>query len=278
MDIFKHRIDLNFFLSQKKKAGNKIGFVPTMGALHDGHLSLIKACAASCDVVVVSIFVNPTQFNNASDFDLYPRMPETDLKLIESITDVVYLPEVSDLFQENEPLLPESIIYPLNQSFEGSFRPGHYAGVITVVHKLFDAVMPDVAFFGQKDFQQVLVISKMTAQLHPTISIVTIPTKRTETGLAMSSRNLRLNEQELETASNIYVVLNNIKQDWNNGNKTEEALEINGIEKLVSLGIEVEYLSIVNSQDLTKGELNMPKVLLFAGYVGGVRLIDNVML
>ena len=278
MDIFKHRIDLNFFLSQKKKAGNKIGFVPTMGALHDGHLSLIKACAASCDVVVVSIFVNPTQFNNASDFDLYPRMPETDLKLIESITDVVYLPEVSDLFQENEPLLPESIIYPLNQSFEGSFRPGHYAGVITVVHKLFDAVMPDGAFFGQKDFQQVLVISKMTAQLHPTISIVTIPTKRTETGLAMSSRNLRLNEQELETASNIYVVLNNIKQDWNNGNKTEEALENNGIEKLVSLGIEVEYLSIVNSQDLTKGELNMPKVLLFAGYVGGVRLIDNVML
>jgi pantoate--beta-alanine ligase len=205
-------------------------------------------------------------------------MPETDLKLIESITDVVYLPEVSDLFQENEPLLPESIIYPLNQSFEGSFRPGHYAGVITVVHKLFDAVMPDVAFFGQKDFQQVLVISKMTAQLHPTISIVTIPTKRTETGLAMSSRNLRLNEQELETASNIYVVLNNINQDWNNGNKTEEALENNGIEKLVSLGIEVEYLSIVNSQDLTKGELNMPKVLLFAGYVGGVRLIDNVML
>lgn len=278
MDIFKHRIDLNFFLSQKKKAGNKIGFVPTMGALHEGHLSLIKACAASCDVVVVSIFVNPTQFNNASDFDLYPRMPETDLKLIESITDVVYLPEVSDLFQENEPLLPEAIIYPLNQSFEGSFRPGHYAGVITVVHKLFDAVMPDVAFFGQKDFQQVLVISKMAAQLHPTISIVTIPTKRTETGLAMSSRNLRLNEHELESASNIYIVLNNIKQDWNNGNKAEEALENNGIEKLVSLGIEVEYLSIVNSQDLTKAELNMPKVLLFAGYVGGVRLIDNVML
>jgi len=278
MDIFKRRTDLNFFLLQKNEAGKKIGFVPTMGALHEGHLSLVKACAVSCDVVVVSIFVNPTQFNNATDFDLYPRMPEIDIQLLNGFADVVYLPEVSDLFQENEKLLSEDLINPLNHLFEGTFRPGHYAGVITVVHKLFDATIPAEAFFGQKDYQQVLVISKMANQLHPHIKITTIETQRTESGLAMSSRNLRLSENELETASHIYAELYFIKQVWISGVKQIEKLEKAGIEKLNTLGIEVEYLSIVNASDLNKGDAQSPKVLIFAGYVGGVRLIDNIML
>lgn len=278
MDIFKHRTDLNFFLLREKQLGKKIGFVPTMGALHEGHLRLIKTCKESCDVVVASIFVNPTQFNNSSDFDLYPRMPEKDLLMLEGFADVVYLPEVSDLFENQEALLPEELITPLNQMFEGTYRPGHYAGVITVVHKLFNAVMPDEAFFGQKDFQQVLVIEKMTQQLHPSIRIITVPTERTESGLAMSSRNLRLSTEQLEIASHIYQVLMEIKHQWNTGNKDVSKLEHESKAKLQLSNIVVEYLSIVNIKDLLNGHVDLPKVVLFAGFVGEVRLIDNVLL
>lgn len=258
-----------------------LGFVPTMGALHEGHLSLIKTSQAICSHTLASIFVNPTQFNDPKDFEKYPRTTESDIAALQSIQcDALFLPSVEEMYQN--PLLsvePFDIGY-LDTILEGAKRPGHYQGVATIVEKLFKAVQPHKVFMGLKDFQQVKVVEKLVMARKFPLEIIGCPTLREANGLAMSSRNMRLPETAKEKASCIYRCLSYTIE--NKGQKTP--LEI--LEKAKTLHLNLpeltlEYLELRNAQDLS--EISMDKwgdhisyVALFAGWLEGVRLIDNM--
>lgn len=274
MHIFFYKKDLNFFLTPLKEQGKTIGFVPTMGALHEGHLSLVNESNTKNDITVVSIFVNKTQFNNPADYEKYPRMPDQDFKLLDGLAQVVFYPSHDDLYEGDKELLKEKLISPLNLIFEGKFRPGHFAGVITVVHKLFDAVQPHRAYFGLKDYQQVLVIKKMSALLHKDIEIVALPTIRMENGLAMSSRNLLLSPENQQKASIIYRTFQQAKVLWKENQSLDSIIESSS-KRIESAGIKVEYFAIVDAETLGEASQKRHKVMLFAGYLGEVRLIDN---
>ena len=190
MEIVRKIADLQDIIAEAKNNGKRIGLVPTMGALHEGHLTLVRRCKEDNDICVVSVFVNPTQFNNPVDLDKYPRTPEKDSALLESVgCDIVFMPEAEEVYPE-----PDTRIFDLGEIdkvMEGKMRPGHFNGVCQVVSKLFDYVKPHVSYFGEKDFQQVAVIRKMTKDLGLDLDIVQVPIVREESGLAMSSRNMR---------------------------------------------------------------------------------------
>ena len=260
-----------------RKGGKTIGFVPTMGALHAGHVSLIEAARQKCDYVVVSIFVNPTQFGPNEDFDKYPRPIEEDLKKCEEAgADLVFNPTPREMYPEKN--ITWVNVEKLTDNLCGRSREGHFRGVTTVCAKLFNIVTPDFAFFGQKDAQQAIVIKRMVADLNMPLEIVVCPIVREENGLAMSSRNKYLSPQEREDAAYIYKSLLKCGEMIDEGcRKTETIIAQmrNILEQKVS--IKIEYVSIVDEKTLENIEIIQDKALAaIAVRIGSTRLIDNI--
>lgn len=265
-------------LSILKNKGQTIGVVPTMGALHDGHISLVSQAKEMCDYVVVSIFVNPTQFNNASDLEKYPRTLKEDVERLEqSGADFVFIPDISEIYPPGYKS-PEIDLGNLDKVMEGKFRPGHFQGVVEVVKRLFEIIQPDFAYFGKKDFQQVAIIKYMTHIFQLPVTIVECPIIRTENGLAMSSRNSRLSEDEQRQALAIYNTLAFAKQ--NVKNHTPKELMEKCIKMLEESPLKPEYVEIVHptSLELLSDQWVEGAVCSIAAYCGEVRLIDNMVL
>lgn len=278
MKIFTSKQELSEYLKARKEEGKSIGFVPTMGALHQGHLSLIEIAAHNTDVVVCSIFVNPTQFNDPEDLAKYPRPVETDIEKLQSAKcDVLFLPAVSEMYSGDENWHID--LGYLETILEGKYRPGHYQGVTQIVKKLFDIVEPDKAFFGQKDFQQVKVIAKLVDICQMRIEIVMCPILREDDGLAMSSRNIHLSNVERSQALTLSKAL--MQAQINFKDKSIQELEKEAQQYLdQSEGVELEYFEICNSDTLlpaeSKDEAGL--VALVAAKVGRTRLIDNIII
>lgn len=277
MDIIKTVTELKNWLDECRKGVKSVGFVPTMGALHKGHGDLVNYSVKENDITVVSIFVNPTQFNNSDDLDLYPRTPEKDYDLLNGLgVDIVFYPSVREIYPK-----PDNRVFDfggLDKVLEGEYRPGHFNGVAQVVSKLFNIVMPDKAYFGEKDFQQLAIVKQMVKQLNMTVEIIGIPIVREQSGLAMSSRNQRLTEEEKITASAIYRVL---KESVSMITEySPEIISSRVVEELNSIaGLRVEYFSIVDSVSLeTVTSWNSAESIVgcIAVYCGEVRLIDNI--
>lgn len=269
--------ELREAISRLKSGVKSVGFVPTMGALHDGHVSLVEKCSSVNDICVVSIFVNPTQFNNKEDLKKYPRTVEQDLAILEKAgADVVFTPSADEVYPE-----PDNRIFDfgmLDKVMEGQFRPGHFNGVAQVVSRLFDMVKPDRAYFGEKDFQQLAIIRDMVKALKMPVEIIPMPIKREESGLAMSSRNQRLTDVQRTEATNINRVLSETK-GWV-ATKTIAEVQSFVIDSLNRYEwLEVEYFEIVNGttlQSLTRWDDTDYAVGCIAVFCGDVRLIDNV--
>lgn len=278
MVIFNEIAPLKAFLKEKKQAGKSIGLVPTMGALHAGHLSIIDVSRRDNDVTVCSIYVNPTQFNNANDLRLYPRTLDKDTKSLEKVEcDVLFYPNNSEMYKA--PSLLKFDFAHLDKVMEGQFRPGHFSGVALVVSKLFNIVEPDNAYFGQKDWQQFTVISQLAEELKFNLQLHSIPTLRETDGLAMSSRNLRLDDAQRQSAIFFYTALNAAKKAFQDGQSVAEVKSM--IESFASShdGVRLEYFEVADSKNLNVLEnvkaANRP-IMCIAGFVGDVRLIDNM--
>jgi len=268
---------LNLALQPVRCNGDSIGFVPTMGALHEGHATLMRQSIAENDCTVVSLFVNPTQFNNSEDLRLYPRTPEEDQLLLEQLgVDLLFVPSVEEVYPE--PDHRQFDFGMLDKVMEGRFRPGHFNGVAQVVSRLFSFVQPDKAYFGEKDLQQLAIVRAMTSMLHIPVEIVGVPIVREQSGLAMSSRNQRLSPLEREHASQIYQVLSDsLLQKKDNAPQALASWVIGEINNVP--GLRVEYYEIVDGyslQPLTSWEESDWPVGCAAVYCGEVRLIDNI--
>lgn len=276
MNIVKTISELDATLAVVK--GQKVGFVPTMGALHEGHLQLVKRAVAECDYCVVSIFVNPTQFNNASDLAKYPRTLEADLAMLQAVgCNLVFAPEKNAMYADNE--LQTTFEYNfegLDEVMEGKFRPGHFNGVVQVVSKLFNLVKPTKAYFGEKDFQQLAIIHHMVKTLGFDVEVIDCPIVRETSGLAMSSRNERLTVEQRENAAHISKVLFESQTKTTTMTPAElMAWVTSEINKNPYL--ETEYFDIVDSKTLqTIQQWNTAAVGCVAVFCGEVRLIDNV--
>ena len=264
--------------------GLKVGLVPTMGALHEGHLSLIKKAKEACDKVVVSVFVNPIQFGPSEDFDKYPRTLDKDMELCNSVgVDAVFAPTPAEMYGGESKLSNDTLTYVCPPFFYvnklcGKTRTGHFDGVCTVVLKLFNIVQPDCAFFGQKDAQQVIIIKKMVNDLNVPIEIVQCPIVREESGLALSSRNKYLSEQGKKDALVLSSILNNIKKCYKKGITDVSALKETAYSFLTDKH-DMEYLEILDKNTLEEQEkANDDSIALIACRVEGVRLIDNIYL
>lgn len=279
MEIFRNRKPLQDYIERQKEMGKKIGFAPTMGALHEGHISLYKAARAENDLVISSVFVNPTQFNNASDLEKYPRDTEGDIEILKKsgFVDAVYIPRITDIYPDG----PKSDDYRfdgLENEMEGAARPGHFNGVGTVVEELFSQIRPDSAYFGEKDFQQLAIIRKMVSNKKLPVKIVGVPTVREESGLAMSSRNQRLSYQQREAAKVIHETLVKVN-DWF---RIVTIPEINSRVKEIfenEKGMVLEYFKIVNEDTLKETDFfykDQNFRAFIAVFVGEVRLIDNM--
>jgi pantoate--beta-alanine ligase len=251
--------------SYLKSSGKSIGFVPTMGALHEGHLALIEASRSACDLTVCSIFVNPTQFNDPTDFDKYPITLEADLeKLQEAGCDVVFYPSVSEMYPNGTADLKSYDLGFLETILEGKYRPGHFQGVCVVVDLLLQAVQPTKLYMGEKDYQQIAVVQKMLELTNSSVELVRCPTVRSAEGLALSSRNARLSEEQKVQALAIYKGFNLPSES-----AFKQSLLDNGFES-------IDYVACVDPQTLQEkpyGE--KPCLILVAAFIGGVRLIDN---
>lgn len=282
MLIIKRKSDLVHYLSREAFKGKNIGFVPTMGALHQGHLSLIQQSNAASDLTIVSIFVNPTQFNDPADFDKYPVTIEQDIYQLEHIgCDVLFLPAVSEIYPEGlqASKMQHYDLGYLETVFEGKYRPGHFQGVCQVVHRLLDIVRPDVLYMGQKDYQQCMVISKLLQLISCPAKLVIGNTLREPDGLAMSSRNMRLSDEERTMATGIYNTLTYIKENIRPGSTSVIIDE--GLKMLEQNGFNADYLAVADANNLTPlpywdGKTDI--VIITAAYLGSVRLIDNMVL
>ncbi len=278
MFLFKEIHALQVFLREKEENQQQIGFIPTMGSLHAGHLSLVESCKKNGQLAVVSIFINPTQFNQQSDFDLYPRELEKDMEqLFDAGCDVLFHPDVAEIYPNG--FANETFDFGLiTNSLEGFYRPGHFNGVITVVRKLMDIVNPHSLYLGQKDFQQCAVIRHVLNVYGYRSKLHIIPTSREKSGLAMSSRNARLNEQELKEATVLYKALNDIK---NNLHKVE-AVKLEDLAKMeIAQKLQPEYVALVDYdtlEPLAGHDNHKKKVALVAAWCGKVRLIDNIII
>ncbi|GCC52568.1 pantoate--beta-alanine ligase [Chryseotalea sanaruensis] len=280
MEIFREIKPLRAFLREKNKAGFLIGFVPTMGALHEGHLSLIEASKKLGCFTVCSIFVNPAQFNNADDLKKYPRNIEEDIKLLEEAKcDALFAPNADEIYPH--PSNTHFDFGSLGTTMEGEFRPGHFSGVALVVSKLFHIIEPDHAFFGQKDWQQVTIINQLVKDLNFDIQLHPITTLREKDGLAMSSRNQRLTEDQRSKSIVFYQSLLDCKARLEAGERLDKIAPFikNKIEQDSELRL--EYLQLANRENLSSlNSVEEPNnaVLCIAGFVGDVRLIDNILL
>lgn len=280
MIIFKTRQSLHQYLEFCRSNQRTIGFVPTMGALHQGHLELIKTAAARCQVVVCSIFINPTQFNDPADFQKYPKTIEADIRLLEaSNTTVLFLPEVEELYPSGTSELEHYDLGYLETVLEGSFRPGHFQGVAQVMRRLLQAVNADFLFMGQKDYQQCMVVNRLLQLTNSHTALLTCPTVREADGLAMSSRNKRLNAQERQNATAISRSLTYLRQHLKPGKL--DSLKAEAQRQLLAHGFKVDYVEFANSDTLELiNEWNgtMPLVALIAAFQNEVRLIDNMLM
>lgn len=271
--------ELKTLLASARQEGKKIGLVPTMGALHRGHASLVERCVAENDLSVVSVFLNPTQFNDKVDLEKYPRTLEADCALMEEVgASIVFAPSVSEMYPEED---LRRFSYPgVDSVMEGAFRPGHFNGVCQIVSKLFYIVEPDRAYFGEKDFQQIAVIKAMVADLKLPVEIIPCPVIREESGLAMSSRNTLLSDEERQTAAQIYQVLKKSKLFAANHSLADtRSYVIDTINSVV--GLEVQYFSIVDGdtmQDLDRWDESDSIVGCITVFCGAapIRLIDHI--
>lgn len=277
MEVVKSTESVRVLMKAARSEGNKVGFVPTMGALHVGHISLIEAATKECDFVVVSIFVNPTQFSPGEDFEKYPRPLEADLDICrKGGVDVVFVPTPEQMYPTEN--ITWVNVEKLTETLCGEFRPGHFRGVATVCAKLFNIVGPDVAYFGQKDAQQAVVIKRMVADLNMPLDIVVCPTVREESGLAVSSRNKYLTEEQKKDSTLIYKSLQKCREmidagTTDTGTITAEMLKI--LSQAPS--IQIEYVSIVDAENLQKLDKIIGKILAaVAVRIGPARLIDNI--
>ena len=264
-------------ISHKKET--KVGLVPTMGALHEGHLSLVRAARRENDIVLVTIFVNPTQFGPEEDFLQYPRNIERDLDLLKKEdVDIVLIPTVDEMYPDGFSTTVN--IGKLSEKFEGQFRPGHFNGVATVVTKLLSICRPNAAYFGAKDAQQCAVITKINKELNLGVEISIQPTIRDENGLALSSRNYYLLGSEKSTANLIFHTLDEMSKSWKNGNKNSKILIDQAISTLQSdKSIELHYLAIVDSEHFEEVDtLKYDNLIIIAVKIGSTRLIDNITL
>ncbi|MDN5477519.1 MAG: pantoate--beta-alanine ligase [Chryseobacterium sp.] len=279
MEVIKNKKPLQDFIERQKEMGKKIGFAPTMGALHQGHLSLYEEARKDNDLVISSIFVNPTQFNNPEDLEKYPRDINRDILILKNsgLVDAVYIPEVADIYPEKT----ESQQYDfdgLENEMEGKSRPGHFDGVGTVVEELFRQIQPDNAYFGEKDFQQLAIIKKMVEKKHLPVKITGVSIYRAENGLALSSRNQRLHEDRKEASKVIYHTLNKVN-DWF---RTVTIPEIK--ERVTDIfdhehGMKLEYFLIADENTLKETDFfykDKSYRAFIVVIVDGVRLIDNL--
>lgn len=281
MHLINSKTKLQNLLSQKKEKGITIGFVPTMGALHEGHASLIDFALAKHKLVVVSIFVNPTQFNNAQDLEKYPRTIEQDTQFLSKYKEkiLIYAPKAQDLYSGT--IAATSYRFgKLEKVMEGAHRPGHFNGVGTVLNLLFREILPDEAFFGEKDFQQLLIVKKLVQLEKLPVTITGCPIHRQQDGLAMSSRNARLTKEQLKAAPFIYASLQTAQKQFTE----KSALEIkNMIKKGYSQheGLDLEYFEIANAstlKPLSRKRENQKYRAFIAVFAGEIRLIDNIAL
>lgn len=263
----------------RKRSQSPVGFVPTMGYLHDGHLELVRRARAENPTVVVSIFVNPTQFGPAEDLDRYPRDIPRDLALLEKEgADIVFMPSSEEMYPPG--FSSWVVVEKVTERLEGRSRPGHFRGVATVVNKLFNIVEPARAYFGQKDAQQVVVIKKMVSDLNMNVEIIVVPTVRESDGLAMSSRNIYLNPQERQAATVLFRALSLAESLWREGERDAEAIR----EAMVSLIkeeplAEIDYVSIAHPETLEElVRIDGPALASLAVRIGKTRLIDNIVL
>jgi len=278
MEVAKTIESVRALVRAARSGGKKIGFVPTMGALHRGHISLIEAAKQQTDFVVVSIFVNPTQFGPGEDFQKYPRPLEMDLKICrQQGVDLVFTPKSAEMYASEN--LTWVTVEELSEPLCGQFRPGHFRGVATVCAKLFNIVQPDVAFFGQKDAQQAIVIKRMVADLNMPLEIIVCPTVREPDGLAMSSRNQYLSPSQRKDAVYIYKSLQKSQQMIDHGIKDVRRITA-GMQKILNQvpSMKIEYVSIVDAETLQSLDRIGGRILAaMAVRIGSTRLIDNIL-
>jgi len=278
MRLVEDQTGLRGTISGHRRQGRRIGFVPTMGNLHAGHLGLVEAARQAADIVVVSIFVNPMQFGPNEDLDTYPRTPEADLAALEGLdVDVVYLPPVEDIYPEGLESQTRVIVPGLSDILEGASRPGFFTGVATVVNRLLNLVQPDVAWFGRKDYQQLLVIRKMVRDLAMPVEIREVATVREADGLAMSSRNNYLDDDQRARAATLYRALRRVVQQYEQGGGNRTGLEADARQELIEAGFRPDYIEVRRSIDLgVPGPEDVDLVVLGAAWLGDTRLIDNL--
>jgi pantoate--beta-alanine ligase len=279
LQIITHISAMQALADSLRKQGRKIGFVPTMGFLHEGHLSLMRAARQKCDIVIASIFINPTQFGPAEDLDRYPRDEAGDRAKCESAgIDILFMPKTNEMYPEKPSVFV--LVEGVSDVLEGAIRPGHYQGVATVVAKLFHISKPHSAFFGQKDFQQCIVIKRLVKGLDLDVEIEVLPTVREADGLAMSSRNSYLNAEERRAAPIIFSALADGERLIRDGIQDPGVLRKTIRERLQrEKGIVVEYIEIADPETLTPlARVTGKTVLLVAVRLGRTRLIDNILI
>lgn len=272
-------IDKMIELAKAFKAdGEKTGFVPTMGALHEGHLELVKKARSENDRVVVSIFVNPTQFGPNEDFEKYPRALEEDMKALAPLgVDAVFVPNAQEFYPEGFQTYVSNTV--TGDKYCGASRPGHFTGVCTVLLKFFHMIFPDKVYMGLKDYQQYLIVRRMVTDLNLTIDVVGVPTFREEDGLAYSSRNRRLTREQRELAVMMPVALNAAYDLWDEGSRSRRELERAFVDELAKVpDFRLDYVKVCDKDDLTAEDdkIVKPVVMLAAAWLGDVRLIDNI--
>lgn len=270
--------ELRATLAPWREAGDTLALVPTMGNLHNGHLGLVKLAAEHAEHVIATIFVNPTQFGPNEDYADYPRTPEMDARrLRRAKVDILFEPSVDEMYPGGPEQATQVIVPGLSEQLCGDSRPGHFAGVTSVVCRLFNLCTPTVAVFGQKDYQQLVILRRMVRDLHMPVNLLTAAIVRDSRGLALSSRNAYLDEAQQETAAAIYAALEQARTTLDRGQRDYAAIETNGMRALAAAGLEPEYFAIRQADDLSlpaTHELRL--VVLAAARLAGVRLIDNV--
>ena len=278
MKIVRTVDELTALRNDNSFKGKRLGFVPTMGALHEGHASLIRRSVAENDCTVVSVFVNPRQFNDPNDYKNYPITTDADIALLESVKcDILYLPTADDIYNGYDGCKMD--FHGLDRMYEGEFRPGHFQGVVDIVYRLFDLVKPDFAYFGEKDFQQVAIIKLMVKQKNLPLTIVPCPIVREESGLAKSSRNKLLTAEQLEVAPQIYRIITETCAEIPES-QTPDALIETLKSKIDSVKfMKMEYAAFCNSENLellSKFDKKIGTRLCIAVWCGNIRLIDNI--
>ncbi|ABO48710.1 pantothenate synthetase [Desulforamulus reducens MI-1] len=279
MRLFKTVDEVRSFINSVRREGKTVGLVPTMGYLHQGHLSLVHEAKRSCDVVIVSIFVNPTQFDPNEDYQTYPRDLQRDVALVaDAGVEAIFAPEAEEMYSQGFSSFVD--VTGVSECLCGASRPGHFRGVATVVTKLFNIVLPDAAFFGQKDFQQVMVIKRMVADLNMSVQIIDVPIVREEDGLALSSRNVYLSQEERKAALVLHRSLHLAKEQVNEGERSAQQIKERIIKEIQAEPLaNIDYVEILSVPDLKPIEIIKGNVLLaLAVRFGKTRLIDNSIL